>query len=178
MIRTRSSKTPARGFGLFFHSAVLGAALATQTVLAGNGGFQIVFTDSQAALLAVDPTSGGSVMVAQGQKLVQPLGIAMGSNNELFIADPGCGAVLGYNVRNSKQRVVASGGILGVPFGVAVEPTGNLLVANAQALVRINPSTGAKSIVSSGQFFLAPLAVAVAADGGVYVADEIGRAHV
>jgi hypothetical protein len=148
--------------------------LGSQTGMAGNSGFAIVYADSQAAVLAADAVSGGPILIAQGQRLVQPLGIALGTRGELFITDTGCGSVIGLNLKNGKERVVAVGGILGVPFGIAVEQNGNLLVANAQALVRVDPATGTASFVSSNQFFRAPLAVAVAADTSIYVADAVG----
>src|SRR5947208_169443 len=88
-------------------------ALGVQTAQAGNSGYDILYTDSQAAILKADPVSGGPVIVAQGQKLVQPLGIVLGTSGEFFVADPGCSAVQGYNSKNGKERVVASGGILG-----------------------------------------------------------------
>src|SRR5262249_33505467 len=146
---------------------------SAQNLFAGSSGIQIVYTDSQAAILRTD-ASGGAAVLAAGQKLVQPLGIAAGGNGELFITDPGCAGIIGLNPKTGLQRLVASGGALGVPFGIAVERSGSLLVANGSTLVRVDPVTGANAVVSSGQFFLAPIAVTVAPDGDVYVVDALG----
>src|ERR1051325_6035981 len=155
-------------------AATLLLAIGGQTSRAGGSGYDILYTDSQAAILKADPISGGPIVVAQGQKLVQPLGIVLGTSGEIFITDTGCSAVLGYNPKNGTERVVASGGILGTPFGIAGEPSGTILIANGQALVRVDPKSGAKTIASAGQSFLAPIAVTVAADGSIFVADALG----
>src|SRR5262245_14741273 len=144
---------------------------ASQAALSG---VEVLYTDSQAAILKVDPASAGPIMVAHGERLVQPLGIAVGKGGEIFVTDTGCSSVLELNLKNGKQRLVAAGEILGVPFGIAVEPSGSLLIANSQALIRVDPKTGEKSIASSGQLFTAPIAVAVAEDGGIYVVDAPG----
>src|SRR5439155_25598027 len=60
------------------------------------------------------------------------------------------------------------------PFGIAVERDGTILVANAQALLRIDQASGAQTIASSGQLFRAPIAVAVAANGQIFVVDLLG----
>src|SRR5262245_56539280 len=133
----------------------------------GNTGGEILYTNSQAAVLRADAASGGSTVVAHGQKLVQPLGIAVGAHGEIFITDSGCNSVIELNPKNGKQRVLAAGGVLGIPFGIAVEHSGDLLIANSQALVRVNRRTGAMSIISSGSYFKAPIDLAVAAVGEV-----------
>src|SRR5205085_7955738 len=109
-----------------------------------------------------------------GERLVQPFGICAGNSGEFFITDTGCLGILGVNPSTGQQRVVSSGGILGVPFGIAAERDGNLLVANAQVLLRVNPETGAQSLVSSNNYFKAPLAVAVTPNGTIFVADALG----
>jgi len=40
-----------------------------------------------------------------------------------------------------------------LPFGIAVERSGMILVANAQALLRLDPETGAQTVVSSHGLF-------------------------
>src|SRR5262245_44108007 len=111
--------------------AVLALFFVTgQNALAGNPGVQIVYTDSQAAILRTDVASGGAAVLTAGQKLVQPLGIAAGATGEFFVTDTGCGGIIGLNPRSGEQRLVASGGALGMPFGIAVERGGGLIVAN------------------------------------------------
>ena len=150
----------------------LGTAHGTDA--ARNNHSEIVFTDSQAAVLMADSVSGGPMVVAAGQKLIQPFGIAVANNGELLVSDTGCMGLLGVDPVSKSQRVVSSGGSLGVPFGIAVERDGTILVANAQALLRIDQASGAQTIASSGQLFRAPIAVAVAANGQIFVVDLLG----
>jgi hypothetical protein len=135
---------------------------------------EIVFTDSMGAVLRADPATGGSEVVAQNQKLVQPLGICVGSSGEYFVTDTGCFGVVGVNPQTGQQRLVSCGGILGMPFGIAAERSGTLLVVNALNLVRIDPATGAQSVVASGGLLLYPLAVAVAENSDIYVVNALG----
>jgi DNA-binding beta-propeller fold protein YncE len=174
--RRKNSKSPfsnvLRGTAALGLVAVF--APCAQSVAVGNSGVQIVYTDSQSAVFKTDTASGGAAVLAAGQKLIQPLGIAQGPSGEFFITDTGCAAILGLNPINGQQRVVAGAGTLGVPFGIAVERGGTLLVANAEALLRVDPATGTSVLVSWGQFFQAPIAVAVAAEGDIYVVDALG----
>jgi len=136
---------------------------------------EILFTDSQSAILRADAFTGGPAVVAKGEKLVQPLGIAVLPNGEIVVSDTGCGSLLGVDLVSGNQRVIACGAGLGMPFGIAVERSGAILVANAQSLVRVNPETGQASVASSGQLFMAPIAVAVAPNRDIFVLDILGR---
>ncbi len=162
--------------GVLAQNSLSSRNLGRDGILAGNGTAhsEIVFTDSQGAVLIADPAAGSPTPVAVGQKLVQPLGICVGANGEYFITDTGSLAVIGLDPRTGSQRVVSTGGMLGVPFGIAAEPSGTILVANAQVLVRIDPASGAQSVVSSNGFFKAPLAATVAPAGDIYVVDALG----
>jgi streptogramin lyase len=133
----------------------------------------ILFTDSQAAVLMTDGASTPAT-VAVGQKLMQPFGICVGEDGEYYVSDTGCMGIIGINPSTHEQRVVSCGGSLGVPFGMAVEPDGSLLVANAQALLRVDPQNGDQMVVSSGGFFKAPIAATVAPSGQIYVLDALG----
>src|SRR5437016_11762405 len=108
---------------------------------------EIVITDSQAAVLRADALTGGPALITRDRKLMQPFGIAIGQNGEFFISDTGCLGILGINPVTSEQRMISCGGILGMPLGIAVERSGMILVANAEALVRVNPETGTQTIV-------------------------------
>ena len=134
----------------------------------------IVFTDSESAVLRANPANSGPELLAQGQQLVRPLGICEGASGELFVSDTGCFGIIGIDTRSGQQRVVAHGPALGMPLGIAAERSGSLLVANGQALVRINPETGEIAHVTSGQYLRMPTAVGVAENGTIYVADALG----
>jgi hypothetical protein len=135
---------------------------------------EIVFADSQAAVLRADSLTGGHAVISRDNKLMQPFGVAVGKSGELFVSDTGCLGLLGINPSSGEQRVIACGGILGVPFGIAVESNGMILVANGQSLLRVDPVTGGQTVLSSPSVSSVPLAVAVAANGDVFVADALG----
>src|SRR5690242_10561768 len=114
--------------------AALAMTLANHSSAANlKAGSEIVFTDSQSAILKADMASGASAVVTSGQKLSQPFGITVGKNGEFFVTDTGCNAVLGVQPQTGIQRVVSCNGILGAPFGITTEASGAILVANAQA---------------------------------------------
>src|SRR4029077_5220728 len=127
-------------------SCKLLALILTTTVvhlsLACAAGLQIVFTDSQAAVLGADAVARGPAIISTGGKLVQPFGIAVGKSGEFFVSDTGALGLLGINQLTGEQRWISRGGTLCVPFGIAVERSGMILVANGQALLRIDPDTG------------------------------------
>jgi hypothetical protein len=152
--------------GLYDNQAVAAGRTPTRT--------DVVFTDSQAAVLKTSTSTHGSALVAEGQKLDQPFGICVCPNGEYLVTDTGCLAIIGVNPADGTQRIVSRGGMLGVPFGIATEKNGSVLVANAQSLIRIDPQTGAQSVASSGGMFQVPIAVAVAANGNIFVADILG----
>ncbi len=61
------------------------------------------------------------------------------------------------------QTVVSSGGFFVGPYGLAIEASGNILVAdaNAQAVIRVDPVSGAQTLVSSGGLFVVPAGIAI-----------------
>jgi hypothetical protein len=85
--------------------------------------------------------------------------------------------VVGLDPRTGAIRIVTSGGLLGVPAGMAAEQSGAVVVANGQALLRIDPRTGAQRIIASGGFLKSPIGVTVTADGLIYVVDALRRVN-
>jgi hypothetical protein len=132
---------------------------------------KILFTDSSAVLKA-DAASGGPAVVASGAKLVQTFGICMGKG-EYFVTDTSWMGILGIDA-NGNQRVVPTGAGLGVPYGIAADSGGSLLVANGEAVLRVDPKSGAHTKVASGVFLNAPIALDVAANGSIFVVDALG----
>jgi streptogramin lyase len=126
-------------------------------------------------LVVVDPvTSDQSVVI----NLAATPGVALHG-----VAIPAAGKILAVDTNNASLILVdaASGTFVplatalpGIAFGVAVEPNGNILVTAgpAHSVVRMDPS-GAPlpGLGLSGGLLNAPLAVTVAGNGDIYVAD-------
>ena len=89
----------------------------------------------------------------------------------VYVSDTGSPSIIGVDLRTGEQFLISAGGILGVPFGIAVERDGNILAANTQAIIRIDIHTGEQSVVASGGLLSAPLWVAVTARGDILVVD-------
>src|ERR1043166_192054 len=179
---TRPNLKPSRGpacsitFNMLAISVLCAIAIAARASSPERS--EIVFTDSRAAVLRANATTGNNGVITRENKLVQPFGIAVGQGGELFVSDTGCLGLLRIDPAKQTQTMLACGGGLGVPFGIALERNGMILVANAQALLRVHPHTGASSVVSApglGQcLFQYPLAVAVAENRDIFVADALG----
>jgi hypothetical protein len=58
--------------------------------------------------------------------------------------------------------------------GIAIDANGDLLVADfgPGGVVRVNPTTGAQTTVSSGGNFVLPASLAIAANGDIFVVDQ------
>jgi hypothetical protein len=77
-----------------------------------------------------------------------------------------------------EQVVIAAGGLLRGPRGLALEASGNLVLIDVPAgLIRVNPVTGSQTLVSPGANFstapLGPAAIALEANGSILVADGV-----
>ena len=94
-------------------------------------------------------------------------GLAIAQNGDLFAVSHGNGP---GNKRLVRLRLglptsfpVSDDGLILAPFGVAVEPTGRVIVIDAvSGVIRIDPSSGAQEVVSSGGSFVQPLGIVVA----------------
>src|SRR5438477_9867308 len=127
--------------------ATLAAAL-TLTLIAARtiaSSFQvgdILYTDSFGAVFSLSPPRTNSAMVASAGKLIQPYGIVLDTNGNVFVSDTGAGAIIRIDAATGLQTVVATGAKLGVPFGIAVDSRGDILVANGQSILRLNALAG------------------------------------
>ena len=134
----------------------------------------IIFTDSEAAVLRLDALTGQISPLVAGGALVRPCGVALGADQTIYVADTGSMAITAIDPATGQATVLASGEQLGVPYGVAVNVDGEIIVANAQAILGINPIDGSQRTVSAGGVLIAPLGVATTPDGDLYVADAGG----
>jgi sugar lactone lactonase YvrE len=135
----------------------------------------IVYTDSGDAInggfvIKVDSNKVQTV-IASGGNLRMPFGVVVDSNGQIVVSDSG--RLIHIDPKTQIQTVIAdsSAGKLGSPYGIDIDISGQVLAANAQALVRVDPASGQTAVVSSGANFGAPLGVAVADNGEIYVAN-------
>jgi sugar lactone lactonase YvrE len=147
------------------------------------------------AIVRVDPLSGVQSLVSSGGEFYDPAGIAVGPDGQLWVADNRApdddGAVIKVDPRTGAQTLVTERADdpardkLDLPFGIAVEASGDLVVTNrvlpdvlpsaCQALgtvVRVDPATGNQQEVSVAGSIAWPLGVAVAPDGSIVVVNE------
>jgi hypothetical protein len=88
------------------------------------------------------------------------------------------GGLIRVNPGTGAQTVVSAGQLLRTPVGVAVEPTGHVVIADAGAfggnggVIRVDRITGAQAKVSADGHFVNPTGIAVLGDGSIIVADS------
>ena len=111
-------------------------------------------------IFRVDPVSGNRTILSgagkgSGPNLTGPQGIDLGSDGSIFVTDHdgilGPGAVYRIDPFNGNRTVVMSTGMSSIPSDIAVADDGFLFVIDtAQSVFKINPATGAFTLVPSG----------------------------
>jgi streptogramin lyase len=127
-------------------------------------------------LLRVDPVSGAQTAFSLGGLFRVAGNIAFASSGDLLVSDAqarggGVGAVIRVNPVTGAQSFVSTGP-LEFPFGIAVEPDGQIIVSEGGRITRVDPVTGASSVLSSGGNLTLPSDVDVDLDGALRVADQ------
>ena len=151
-------------------------------------------------IVRVDPVTGQQSLVTSGNLLVDPAGLSVAPDGQLYVVenvgtmgDPG---VVRVDPVTGAQTLVTQGDELCYPFGIAVHPDGSVLVTDYGdfddgqgnvvncthdfgALVRVSPATGAQTVVSRnapewGNQFRNPLGIAVEPGGRILVVNQNG----
>jgi hypothetical protein len=156
-------KVRTKALGLVVMLSLAGVSATAQMPLKRG---DILIADSNAAILHFDPRSGKLGVLASGWPLVQPFGITVNAEGHILVTDTGTRAVIRINPKTGTKEIVAT--VPGLPFGLAVNDSGDIFVANAEAVLRIKGDTGGLSVVAAGGV---PLGVALASDGNIFVAD-------
>lgn len=158
--------------------AALGAAFAARAAglngpdngmtFGPDGNLYIPGFDSN-SVVRFDPRTGEATVAvaARTAGLVRTRGLlAARDGAHLFITSEGSGAVLKWNLASGAVAVLATG--LATPTGIAYGTDGKLLVSHGDAVVRIDPDTGARLSTFvpagtggiSGQVFIAVISKA------------------
>src|SRR5262249_53752866 len=117
------------------------------------------------SIIAVSLATGTQTLVSTGGLLVDPSDVAIAANGDLLVADPHAGSGTGAVIRivpplppgvgtptptpgPGVQSLVSSGGLFSDPVGIALDASGNILIADATCacspggIIRVNPATG------------------------------------
>jgi Ca2+-binding RTX toxin-like protein len=160
-------------------------------------------------LIRVDPSTGQQTELSSNttsaQKLfVDPVGVARAADGTLYVTDRsafgGSGGVIAVDPSSGQERRVSSNtglpsgsaALFAHPYGIAIESTGSILVADpdspvpgagpAGAIIAIDPQTGGQKLVTSNQtsqtdLFSDPFGVAVETPGTLLVANRSTQAN-
>jgi DNA-binding beta-propeller fold protein YncE len=121
-------------------------------------------------LVRVDPIGGAQALLAQAGSLGWPLGLAALGNGSTVVANECAlaGGLVRVNASGGQSVVTPNGNrdVLVTPERVAVDPGGSLLVSDYAlgggdgGVARVDPRTGAQSLVSAHPLFDHPLGIA------------------
>jgi uncharacterized repeat protein (TIGR03803 family) len=159
-------------------------------------------TGNLGALFRVDPSTGVRTLlsdfgnVAQGPTGVNPRGVVIESSGNVLVIDSGGGtgdkgSLFRVNPSTGTRTLlsdfgdVAQGPTGADPFGVNVEPSGNIIVTDSAAgtgglgaLFRVNPSSGKRTLLSDfgdvgqGPTGFTPYSVVIDSQGSILVIDS------
>jgi DNA-binding beta-propeller fold protein YncE len=152
--------------------------IADENAFGGSGG-----------IIRVDPMSGARTTLsangspAGGPSFEQPVSIAIAPGGDLFVVDEdaygGTGGVMRVSATTGARTTISANGeatggaLFRQPYGIALAPSGHILVADFDAfddaggLLRVDPGTGARTVVSSngapagGPQFVDPIGIAL-----------------
>jgi|SRR5215210_1601863 len=196
---TEISRNGAQG-DLFRHPYDIAVA-ADGSLLVADMGSYATPTDRtpDGRIIRVDPVTGQQTLVASGNLLVDPAGLAVAPGGHIYVIENvgtlGQPGVVSVDPVTGAQTLVTQGGELCYPFGIAVHPDGSLLVTDYGdfndgttvincpydfgALVKVDPVTKGQSILSRnagqwGNLFRNPLGVAVEPGGRILLVNQNG----
>lgn len=142
---TTGQQTVVSSGGLFVSVEALKAA-SDGSIIVVDEGFS--FTASQ--LIRVNPATGAQQLVTDDLDL--PLGLALAPGGIAYVSQPG--AIVAVSLATGAVTPVTSFQNLVEPNDMILDTDGSLLVADpgAKAILRVDPATGAQSVVVAGTF--------------------------
>lgn len=129
--------------------------IAVDLVLTAGGGILVVDQNAfggGGGIIKVDPVTGAQTPLSSGGSFIEPFSITISDTGDIFVTDPGAAAIFQIDPLTGVQTTIASVG--GELRGIGVGADGDLLVVvRPNTLLRVNPVTGAQTVLSSDGFF-------------------------
>jgi sugar lactone lactonase YvrE len=123
-------------------------------------------------LFKLNPQTGERSVIAMGGLLRMPFGVTVDAKSGMIVVSDS-GRLVAVDPSSGEQTVVAdnSMGALGMPCGMDFDGRHNLVVANAQAIVRMDANRDRLQVVSAGGNLRCPVGVAMGQSGDLFVAN-------
>jgi streptogramin lyase len=124
-------------------------------------------------VLRTSLATGGQSVLSQVSSPSRVGAVTVGSPGAIYVVDESAGSVSSVDPVSGALAHISSGNLLVGPIGIAVEASGQLVVADASGLVlRVDPLTGAQTQLASGGNLVTPFGIAVEADGHLVITDK------
>jgi DNA-binding beta-propeller fold protein YncE len=158
--------------GVYMSSTVDNQHFDCPSGLAVDGLGNIFVTDRCNSAVAKETLqSDGSYTIGQiGSGWGYPIGIAVDDNSNVYIADPEMGEVVMEALSNGKYTATQIGDF-GTPYGLALTPSGNLIVADAGENIRGVEVRSGNTLVAAARFIQKDLASPGSSAASVYFLD-------
>jgi len=133
----------------------------------------------------VDPAGDGGTpgsaqtIISSGDPLQFTQGITIDANDKILVTD--LDNIISVDPNTGAKKIISSGGLFVTPIDLTIDANGDILVADLVELIpgtpgigriiKVDPDTGAQTLISSGGIFVSPNGVAVATNGDIIVAD-------
>ena len=138
-------------------------------VAVGVSGELYVSDPGCSGLLGIDPASGDQRVICSGGNLGMPLGIAVERSGKILVANGQ--SLLRVNPDSGEQTVLSSQNLFQVPIAMALGDNEDIYVVDILgAVVRVDPVTGAQTLLGKGGYLHRPQGIA-ARGKFVYVTD-------
>jgi hypothetical protein len=138
-------------------------------------------------IVRIDPNSGAQTVVVPDSAtggFTMPVGMVPAGEDSVYLADePGgfsgsnTGQLWKVNLDTGAQTLISQGGLFNHPVDVALDPSGNIIVANtgspandtAGSIIRIDPQTHAQYLITTFGPFSGTDSVEVGENGTIFV---------
>lgn len=98
---------------------------------------------------AIDVVSGDVDLIIEDAALfTEPLGLAVGPDRQLYVADEGEDLVARVNPKTGDADRLTDPGDLTDPYPLTLDPKGTIFVGDEERIVKVSPKTGAVSEVA------------------------------